>query len=204
MDNKTNNGLTMCHNITGVTTHNVKDAIDTIDISKQRFSKRDQLRASRVRRFQHVAAHPSDETIIYSAMTNGIKNSPITKRDVKMTYVMLGRSIYGIQGKTVRHQPNTVITELMPVPTKISDYYTNVALSVDVMHVNKVPFLVSISEHIHHGTISALDSMKIPILEEEVKRIIRLFDKRISCKVCTCRYTIQSNQGSWYATCYCE
>jgi hypothetical protein len=80
----------MCHNITGVSTHDVKDAIDKIEKSKQKFSKRDQLRASRVRRFQHVAAHPSDETMIYSAMTNSIKNSPITKRDVKMAYDMLG------------------------------------------------------------------------------------------------------------------
>jgi hypothetical protein len=178
IDNKTNNGLAMCHNITGVSTHDVKDAIDTIEKSKQKFSKRDQLRASRVRRFQHVAAHPSDETIIYSAMTNGIKNSPITKRDVKMAYDMLGRSKYGVEGKTVRRQPDSVYTESLPVPTTILDYYKDVSVSVDIMFVNKVPFLVSISEHIHYGTINALDTMKIPILEDEIKRIIRLYAVR--------------------------
>jgi hypothetical protein len=57
-----------------------------------------------------VAAHPSDETIIYSTVTNGIKNSPITKRDVKMAYDMLGRSKYSVQGKTVRRQPDAVVT----------------------------------------------------------------------------------------------
>lgn len=50
-----------------------------------------------------------------------------------------------------------------------------VSLSVDVMHVNQVPFLISISEHIHYGTIKSLDSMKIPILEDEIKRIIQLY-----------------------------
>jgi hypothetical protein len=168
----------MCHNITGVNANEVKDAIDTVEKSKQKFSKRDQIRADRVRRFQHVAAHPSDETIIYSAMTNGIKNSPITKRDVKMAYDMLGRSKYGVEGKTVRRQPDAVVTDSMPVPTTILDYYTDVSLSVDVMHVNQVPFLVSISEHIHYGTIRGLDSMKIPTLEEEINRIIRAYSVR--------------------------
>jgi hypothetical protein len=178
VDNKTNNGLAMCHNVTGVTINNVDDAIDTIEKSKKNFSKRDQVRANRVRRFQHVSAHPSDETIIYSAMTNSIKNSPITRRDVKMAFDMLGRSKYGVEGKTVRQQPDAVVTDSLPVPTTILNYYVDVSLSVDIMHVNKIPFLISISEHIHYGTINALDSMKIPILEEEIKRIIRLYSVR--------------------------
>jgi hypothetical protein len=179
IDNKTNDGLAMCHNVTGVpAATDLKDAIDTVEKSKQNFSKRDQNRADRVRRFQHVAAHPSDETIIYSAMTNGIKNSPITKRDVKMAYDMLGRSKYGIEGKTVRHQPDAVVTDSMPVPTTILDYYKDVTLSVDILYVNKVPFLVSISEHIHYGTIRAIESMKISVLEEEIKRIIQLYAVR--------------------------
>ena len=178
IDNNTNSGLAMCHNSTGVPARIMKDAIDTVEKSKQNFSKRDQLRANRVRRFQHVAAHPSDETIIYSAMTNGIKNSPITKRDVKMAYDMLGRSKYGVEGKNVRRQPDAVTTESMPVPTTILDYYTDVSISVDVMHVNQVPFLISVSEHIHYGTINGLNSMKIPVLEDEIKRIIRLYSVR--------------------------
>ena len=112
----------MCHNFTGdienneeaVDTIDTGDiehnevAIDTVENSKKNFTKRDQLRVHRVRRFQHVAAHPSDETIIYSSMTNGIRNNPITKRDVKMALEMLGRSRYSIQGKTVRRKPDTV------------------------------------------------------------------------------------------------
>jgi hypothetical protein len=66
----------------------------------------------------------------------------------------------------------------MPVPTTILDYYADVSLSVDIMHANKVPLLVSISEHIHYGTIRAVDSMKIPLLEDEIKRIICMYSVR--------------------------
>lgn len=70
------------------------DAIDTIEKSKARFSKRDQLAADRVRRVQHVAGFPSDDTLIYSVMTNGIKNNPISKRDILICKDMLVKSRY--------------------------------------------------------------------------------------------------------------
>ena len=99
-DNNVSNGKDMCKSIHGtienakafVSINNVDDAIDTVTKSKNNFSKRDQSKASRVRRFQHVAAHPSDDTLIYSAMTNGIKNNPITKKDINMALTMLGKS----------------------------------------------------------------------------------------------------------------
>ena len=51
-------------------------------------------------------------------------------------------------------------------------------LSVDVLHVNQIPFLVSVSKNIHYGTIKALDSMKIPIMEDEIKCVNRMYEVR--------------------------
>ena len=62
----------MCYTITSIGVNN-EATIDTIETSK-----------SRVRRFQHVSAHPSDKAIIYSTMTDGIKINSITVRDVKI------------------------------------------------------------------------------------------------------------------------
>jgi hypothetical protein len=168
INNDFDGGKDMCRSIHG-TIENAKafvsidDAIDTVTKSKNNFSKQDQLKASKVRRFQHVAAHPSDQTLIYSAMTNGIKNNPITKREVVMALDMLGKSRYSVQGKTVQHQPDAVDTESISVPTKILDCYNSVTHSIDVMHVNKVPLLISISEHIHYGTINRIPAMAVYI-----------------------------------------
>jgi hypothetical protein len=184
INNNVGNGRDMCRSIHGTIESaeafvSENDAIDSITKNKNNFSKRDQLNAVRVQRFQHVAAHPSDETLIYSAMTNGIRNNPITKRDITMALNMLGKSRYSVQGKTVRHQPDAVDTESIPVPTRILDYYNSVTLSVDIMHVNKVPLLIRVSYHIHYGTIKALDSMKIPVLEQEIiGRVIKLYAVR--------------------------
>ena len=152
--------------------------IDSVEESKKRFTKRDQIRANLVRRFQHVAGHPSDATISYSAATNAIKNSPITRRDVKLAMDMLGTSKYAIEGKTTRTQPAAVDQEIIQVPPTIMEYYKNVVLSIDVLHVNKIPFLMSISKDIHYGTVDALDDMKIPTLEKTINKIFRLYRLR--------------------------
>ena len=83
-----------------VSNYSERDAIDAVARSRDRFSKRDQLKADMVRRVQHVAACPSDATLIYSFSTNGIKNNPLTKRDVETCDAMLGCSKHLCQGKT--------------------------------------------------------------------------------------------------------
>ena len=84
---------------------------------------KDQKKAHRTRRFQHVGGHTSDATIVYSSVTNGIKNSPITQRGVKVALDMLGKSTFGVQGKKIRHQPDAVDVEIIEVPPTILDYY---------------------------------------------------------------------------------
>ena len=67
----TNSGFSMCHNIAGTTLNN-DVAIVVVEESKQNFTKWNQLRSICVCCFQHVAAHPSDNTVKYLAMKNDI------------------------------------------------------------------------------------------------------------------------------------
>ena len=77
------------------------EAIETIRGSRDRFSKRDQLRADRVRRLQHVSGFLSDQTIAYSLITNGIRNNPISKRDADVCDGMLGKNSCAPKGKRI-------------------------------------------------------------------------------------------------------
>ena len=48
-------------------------------------------------------------------------------------------------------------------------------LSVDAMFINDVPFLTSISEHIHYGTVGAIDNLTCVSLESEIKKVLRSY-----------------------------
>ena len=88
-----------------------------------------------------------------------------------MTREQLGQSEYALQGKKVRVQPDAVHGDecRVELPPLLFDYYKDVELSVDVLHVNSVPFLGSVSKHIHYVTTNALVNMKIPTMETMIK-----------------------------------
>ena len=132
--------------------------INTSAKSKQRFSTRHQERAKMISRFQLVAGHPSDTTSIHALMSNSRKNSPITKQDVVMTLNMLGRSKYALQAKRTCPTPAAIIAEeqMISIPDLLMNYYENVKILANIMHVNRIPFLVSMSKHIHCGSSNAL------------------------------------------------
>ena len=74
-----------------------------------------------------------------------------------MALDMLGRSDAAVQGKTTRSQHDAVDDAVViDLPPTILEYYGKVELAIDVMHVNRIPFLTSISKKIHYGTVSAL------------------------------------------------
>ena len=93
---------------------------------------------------------------------------------------MLGLSKYAAQGKTIRTQPEAVDITMQRVDILQSNmhFYKEIELLVDVIHVNDIPFIMSILESIYYGIISALDNLKYISLEAELKSIVRLYTIR--------------------------
>ena len=48
-------------------------------------------------------------------------------------------------------------------------------LCVDVMFVNKVTLLITVSRTIHYRTVHGFTSMKIPVLETAIKNIVKSY-----------------------------
>jgi hypothetical protein len=46
------------------------------------------------------------------------------------------------------------------------------------MYVNKIPFLVTISKHVHFGTVDAMTDKKIPTVWKAIKAVIQLYKQR--------------------------
>ena len=57
------------------------DTTYTIPKIRDRFFKRDKIRADRLRRLQYAAGFPTEGTLNYSVVTNDIKNNPISRLD---------------------------------------------------------------------------------------------------------------------------
>jgi hypothetical protein len=82
-----------------------------------------------------------------------------------------------LEGKFICRQPDAVEINLVLLPKSVEDHYRDVTLAVDVMHVNKIPFLVSISRKIDYSTAHVIHCMKIPVMDA-IKCIRRAYETR--------------------------
>ena len=87
---------------------------------------------------------------------------------------MLGLIKHEMQGKTTRSKPDAVGTksQKIDVPRSIMKFYKDAELKADVMRVNDVTFLTTMSSDIHYGTIEVLKTLKCASLEFELKNVV--------------------------------
>jgi hypothetical protein len=66
---------------------------------------------------------------------------------------------------------------LVPIPASIMAHYRKIILCVDVMKVNKMPLLVSISRAIKFGTLAWLKNAKADTIMKDIKDIHKIYVK---------------------------
>ena len=54
-------------------------------------------------------------------------------------------NVYCNAGKTTYHAPPHVVGHITPVPHEILAAHSNIHLTIDIMYINKIPFLITYS-----------------------------------------------------------
>jgi hypothetical protein len=124
----------------------------TVKKKKTAYSKRDVQRAKLARKLQHILGHPSTKQLVKIIEANQLPNCPIGREDVMAAEDIFGKSIAGLKGKTTHKKPDIVTGDYTNLPTGIIEKYRTVTLAFDIMFVNKVAFLVTLSRNIRFGT----------------------------------------------------
>ena len=95
---------------------------------------------------------------------NGIRNCPITVDDIKNFEKIYGVNVPVLKGKSVRTKPQPVVKDYVEVPTELKQKNIAVELCADVMYIQGVTFLVTISKHLKFYTIVPLNSRSKKLL----------------------------------------
>ena len=104
------------------------------------------------RKIQKIIGRPTTRSFIHFLDNNLLPNCPVNCQDVLRAEQIFGPDIGSLKGKMVRRQPPRVAVEEFSLPATIHEHYQEVTLACDIMYVNKIPFLMSISRHIRFGT----------------------------------------------------
>ena len=126
--------------------------VTTVVDNVSNISNADYAQAMLARKIQKIIGRPTTQTFIDIIENNLLPNCPVNRRDVLRAEQIFGPDIGSLKGKTVRRQPPRVEVEEVSIPPTIQQHYQQVTLACDIMFVNKIPFLMSISRHIRFGT----------------------------------------------------
>ena len=150
--------------------------VQTVRNNMEGFTEREVKRATLAGRAQQMIGCPTDEEFMSNVSTGSLKGPcPISPVDVANKRVIFGPDLPNIQGKTVRTKPDRVDTD--NDITIHSDYHRFVAvtLTADIMFVNGLPFLTTLSQRIRLCTSEHLPTRTAPQLGSSLMKIVRLY-----------------------------
>ena len=90
---------------------------------------------------------------------------------------LFGPDIGSLKCKTTRRGPPIVDLPISVDTTSILEHYREITLCVDLMYVNKVPLLVTLSRNIKFGTMEAVADRKEATLLKCIKGVVSLYQK---------------------------
>jgi hypothetical protein len=77
-----------------------------------------------------------------------LANCPVTVQDVNNAHHIYGQDLANIRGKTTRRKPEHVQVDYVQIPRDFVKMHKYVTLAADVMFVNGLPFLITLSRGI--------------------------------------------------------
>jgi hypothetical protein len=154
--------------------------INTVQENKNRYTQRDYSRAVLARKIQATIGRPSTRQFIDIVERNLLPNCPITRQDILTAEHIFGPDVGSLKGKTVRRQGPRTELEYVRVPDPIVEKYRNVIISVDLMFVNRIPFLVSISRNIKFGTAEMVVNQQSDTLMKALRQVCAVYKKGAS------------------------
>ena len=73
---------------------------------------------------------------------------PITESNVKLMEHLFGPDISTIKGYSTRQYPHQLVSDVVSNPHELHDAQCDVCLYIDIMYINGMPFLATISKNI--------------------------------------------------------
>ena len=145
------------------------------------YTKNDYLCALRACELQITVGRPSTTTFLDMLTRNGIANCPVTPADVEAAEYIFRPDIGSLKGKTMRLSPWIIDSLVTAIPADVLKCYQKVTLCIDIMYINKVVMLVSISRKIKFTTIEVIPNNKSTMLLGGIKGILQIYQRQGFC-----------------------
>ena len=155
-------------------TEDIWSFLATVDGQADKYTCHAYKAAAGARCLQNIVMQPGSCQLA-DVIIKHFRNCPITKEDIQAADDIFGPNLGSLKGKTV-HCPNPhVKMQTVRVPPDIMQIHRSITLAIDIMFINKIPFLVTTSQHLKFGTVEALNNRQISTVVGKLKNVINLY-----------------------------
>ena len=109
---------------------------------------------------------------------NMIPNCDITREDIIRAEDIFRPNLGSIKGMTTRHHTQHVNITWTKVPREILQKYGEVTLAINIMAINKIPFMITTSRHIHFGTAELIRNKAKRTLMTSIHQVVGAYHAR--------------------------
>jgi len=110
-----------------------------------KYTVREYLNAKNACDLQSIIGTPSTCDLIKYVENSMIPNIPVTRQDILKVEDIFGPNIRSIKGKMTHTKQKNVQVNLQDIPQEIMEKHGEVTLAIDVMFINKIPFVMMTS-----------------------------------------------------------
>ena len=117
--------------------------VNTVDSNKPKYFIRHYSSTRKAHNLQGIIGRPSTEDFIKYIKGKMIPNCNITRQDILQAEDIFGPNLGSVKGKTMRQPAQHINLTQTKVPKDILEKYWEVTLAIDIMAINKIPFVIT-------------------------------------------------------------
>ena len=104
-----------------------------------------------------------------------LTNCLITNADITAADDIFRPNLGSLKGKTMYHPVQHVTGYTVPVPQEIIKLHKHLSLVIDIMFVNKIPFLLTRSQKLKFATVEPLPNCQELTVHSTLSTVLRLY-----------------------------
>ena len=151
--------------------------ISTVAEQAQRYTKRAYKKAKAARKMQNIVMRPGHRELMDVTIKH-LNDCPVSRADILAAEDIFGSNVGSLKGKTPRKSTAHVHGSTDGVPHDIMRIHQRITLTVDIMFVNTIPFLVTMSRNMHFGTVEALPNRQTSTIKSKLQSVFQLYQHR--------------------------
>ena len=109
--------------------------------------------------------------------TNAIWDNLVTESDLKLMELLYGTDIATMKGKNTRQCPHQLVRNVVSSPHILCDAQCNVGHYIDIMYVNGMPFLTTVSKNNKYHTAIWVADCNPTTIAPLVESVLNLYQQ---------------------------